>query len=54
MQISHDMLPPRAQELADVIGLDGLLKLVDHYGGLTVSVPTKYSPGNQLESCLLR
>lgn len=34
-----DYLPPVAREIADVIGLDGLLRLVKQFGGVTIRVP---------------
>lgn len=34
-----DYLPPVAREIADVIGLDGLLRLVKRFGGVTIRVP---------------
>jgi Sigma-70, region 4 len=34
-----DYLPPVAREIAEVIGLDGLMRLVKHYGGIVIRVP---------------
>lgn len=34
-----DYLPPTAREIAEVIGLDGLMRLVKHYGGIVIRVP---------------
>lgn len=34
-----DYLPPLAREIAEVIGLDGLMRLVKHYGGIVIRVP---------------
>ena len=34
-----DYLPPVAREIAEVIGMDGLLRLVEHYGGIVIRVP---------------
>ncbi|WP_297813672.1 hypothetical protein [uncultured Methylophaga sp.] len=34
-----DYLPPVAREIAEVIGIDGLLCLVKHFGGITIRVP---------------
>lgn len=45
-------LPPRAREIADVIGIDGLLSLVEHYGGTPVRVHTEQRPSSALAACL--
>jgi len=34
-----DYLPPIAREIAEYIGLDGLMRLVNHYGGTVIRVP---------------
>lgn len=34
-----DYLPPVAREIAEVIGVDGLMRLVKSYGGITIRVP---------------
>ena len=34
-----DHLPPVAREIADLIGLDGLMRLVKAYGGIVIRVP---------------
>ncbi len=39
-----DILPPSAREIADAIGLADTLKLVDHFGGTRLRVPTTYKP----------
>jgi len=52
MEISPDLLPPRAKELADVIGLDGLLRLVGQYGGLSRKVPVAARPDHDFATCL--
>lgn len=37
--IETDLLPPSARELAEVIGLDATLALIEHYGGTRLYVP---------------
>lgn len=41
-------LPPVAQAIAEAIGLDGLLALVDAKGGQTVTIPTRHSSDHPL------
>ncbi|MEJ1416999.1 MAG: Mor transcription activator family protein [Candidatus Sedimenticola sp. (ex Thyasira tokunagai)] len=37
--LNPDYLPPKARELAQLIGLPGLLALVDHHGGRRLKIP---------------
>jgi len=40
-KISLDMLPPRARELAELIGLPALITLVEARGGLPLHIPKR-------------
>ena len=48
-EITYDMLPPKQQELADVIGLEATLKLCDYVAGQGM-----YIPGNDRAFMQLR
>ncbi len=47
-----DALPPKAREIAEVIGLDALMRLVEHYGGTRIRVHTAPRPDSDLAHCL--
>lgn len=43
-QIRPDLLPPRAQALAELVGLPALLALVEARGGLMLYIPQRPTP----------
>lgn len=52
MTIPEHLLPERARELAEVVGIDGLVKLVEWRGGVFINVPVEYSPEHELAGVL--
>lgn len=48
MEIDAQYLPPRAKDLADLVGLPALLRLVEWRGGVTLRIPTA-CPGRDHE-----
>ncbi|MES9873130.1 MAG: hypothetical protein ABW146_08465 [Candidatus Sedimenticola sp. 6PFRAG7] len=57
MQKSHlspDLLPPAAADIAEAIGLDGLLRLVDARPGVHLRVPSRIKPDHYLAGVLTR
>lgn len=42
------LLPPSAREIADVVGLEGLVALVEWRGGTTIFVPVECGAGCEL------
>lgn len=52
MDINAELLPPNAQEWAEVIGLDGVLHLVDCFRGRKLKVPKKLDMEHPIAQCL--
>ena len=48
LHINPDHLPPRAQEIAECIGLPDFLRLVEWRGGVDIYIPEIPKPGQQL------
>lgn len=46
--IDVSLLPQSLQEMAEVIGLMAVLKLVDRYGGRRICIPRRLDPGHPL------
>ena len=46
--IDVSLLPQSLQEIAEVIGLMAVLKLVDRYGGRRICIPRRLEPGHPL------
>ncbi|MEJ2692608.1 MAG: hypothetical protein P8166_05965 [Candidatus Thiodiazotropha sp.] len=52
MDVNLDLLPQSAQEWAEVIGLDGVLQLIDHFKGRQLKVPKRLDYSHPLARCL--
>ena len=47
-KIYEEDLPDGLKELRDLVGITATLKLVDHYGGIHVTVPSRYFEASPL------
>ncbi len=52
MDINPDLLPASAQEWSEVIGLDGVLQLIDRFKGREIKVPKRLDTSHPLARCL--
>lgn len=51
-QVRLDDLPPQARQMADLVGVQGLLALAEYRGGRWLYVPKTVEPDHPLAKCL--